>query len=172
MTRHSRPWSRRMERFSAAFTEWTGTSPAFVLAFAVIVGWLVTGPWFGFSDTWQLVINTATTVVTFLMVFLIQRAQNKNARAVELKLNELIAAVEGASNRLIDADQMSEEELEVLRGHFRELVRIAKQESNITKSHSIEEARARHEGKQRRRAERAAEHPSPRRAPRSAPRSP
>jgi len=159
-----------MERFSAAFTQWTGSSSAFVLAFAAIVVWLVTGPVFGFSDTWQLVINTATTIVTFLMVFLIQRAQNKNARAVELKLNELIAAVEGASNRLIDADQMSEEELRVLHDHFRELVRIAKLEGKITHSHSIEEARARHEGKQRR-SKRAAEARSHRRAPRSAPRT-
>src|SRR6185295_7507315 len=96
--------SHRMADFSSAVTEWTGGTAAFLLAFGAIVVWLVTGPLFGFSDTWQLVINTATTIVTFLMVFLIQRAQNKSARAMALKLNELIAAVEGASNRLIDAD--------------------------------------------------------------------
>ena len=88
------------------------------------------------------------------MVFLIQRAQNKSARAMALKLNELIAAVEGASNRLIDADDMTEEELQALHGHFRELVRMAKRESTITKSHSIEEAKTRHEGKLKRRVPR------------------
>jgi len=143
-----------MADFSAAVTEWTGSRAAFLIALGAIVLWVVTGPLFGFSDTWQLVINTATTIITFLMVFLIQRAQNKSARAMALRLNELIAAVEGASNRLIGADDMSEEELEALHGHFRELVRMAKQESTLTKSHSIEEARARHEGKKRRRTTR------------------
>ena len=139
---------RRMEMLSAVVTEKTGTTPAFILALGVILIWLVTGPLFRFSDTWQLVINTATTVVTFLMVFLIQRAQNKSAKAVALKLNELIAAVEGASNRLIDIDEFSEAELDTLHRHFRELVRMAKRDSSLTKSHSIEEAGLRHERKQ------------------------
>jgi low affinity Fe/Cu permease len=138
---------RRIETLSAVVTEKTGSTPAFVLALGAILIWIVTGPVFRFSDTWQLVINTATTVVTFLMVFLIQRAQNKSAKAVALKLDELIAAVEGASNRLIDIDQLSEEELETLHRHFHELVRMAKRDSSLTKSHSIEEAGVRHEGK-------------------------
>jgi low affinity Fe/Cu permease len=145
----SSSYARGMEKFSAAVSDWTGSSAAFVLALGAIVIWLITGPLFHFSDTWQLVINTATTVITFLMVFLIQRAQNKTARAMSLKLNELLAAVEGASNRLIDADQLSEAELEALHRHFQELVRMAKREQNLTKSHSIEEARVRHERKRR-----------------------
>ncbi len=146
----SKSLSRRMETFSAAVTGWTGSTTAFVLALGAVLIWLLTGPLFHFSDTWQLVINTATTVITFLMVFLIQRAQNKSARAVELKLNELIAAVDGASNRLIDAERLSEEEMEQLHEHFQELVRMAKREGKLTLSHSIEEAQARHEGKKRR----------------------
>jgi low affinity Fe/Cu permease len=148
--------SRRMESFSGAVTDWTGTTKAFLLALGAVLVWLLTGPIFRYSDTWQLVINTATTVITFLMVFLIQRAQNKSARAVALKLNELIAAVEGASNRLIGSDDMTEDELQALGNHFHELVRMAKQDSTLTKSHSIEEARARHEGKKRRRSRRRA----------------
>jgi low affinity Fe/Cu permease len=138
-----------MEAFSAAVSAWTGSTKAFVLALAAVLVWVVTGPLFHFSDTWQLVINTATTVITFLMVFLIQRAQNKSAFAMTLKLNELIAAMEGASNRLIDADDMSEEDLQALHAYFRELTTMAKRDSTLTKSHSIEEARARHELKTR-----------------------
>src|SRR6185436_11415494 len=87
----------------------------------VIVGWAGLGPIFHFSETWQLVINTGTTIVTFLMVFVIQHAQNKEMRAVQLKLNELIAAVDGASNRLIDIEDLSEQELAILSVRFREL---------------------------------------------------
>src|ERR671922_131427 len=91
--------------WASVLTRWTahaaGRPVAFTLAIATIVVWALTGPMFGFSDTWQLVINTGTTIVTFLMVFLIQRAQNKDAKAIQLKLNELVAAMEGASNRLI-----------------------------------------------------------------------
>ena len=96
-----------LERFSKVATEWTGTSLAFAIAAAIIGVWLVTGPMFGFSDTWQLVINTGTTIVTFLMVFLIQRAQNKESQVVELKLSEIVAALKGASNRLIDVESLS-----------------------------------------------------------------
>jgi low affinity Fe/Cu permease len=145
---------RRMEMLSAVVTEKTGSTPAFILALGVILIWLVTGPLFRFSDTWQLVINTATTVVTFLMVFLIQRAQNKSAKAVALKLSELIAAVEGASNRLIDVDDLSEADMDTLHRHFRELVRMAKRDGSLTKSHSVEEAETRHERKQKRQGSR------------------
>jgi low affinity Fe/Cu permease len=146
---------RRMEMLSAVVTEKTGSTPAFMVALGVILIWLVTGPLFRFSDTWQLVINTATTVVTFLMVFLIQRAQNKSAKAVALKLSELIAAVEGASNRLIDVDDLSEADMDTLHRHFRELVRMAKRDNSLTKSHSVEEAGARHESKQRKHGSRS-----------------
>jgi len=141
-----------MEYFSQTVTEWTGSTPAIVLAFGVILAWLVTGPVFHFSDTWQLVINTSTTVVTFLMVFLIQRAQNKGGKAVALKLNELIAAIEGASNRLIDVEALSEEDLEVLHQHYRTLVAMAARDSSLTRSHSVEEAELRHNAKAQRRA--------------------
>src|SRR3954464_14906488 len=102
---------RVLERSSRLATLWTGSSWAFATAVLVIVTWLATGPLFHYSDTWQLVINTGTTIVTFLMVFLIQRAQNKDALAIQLKLNELVAAMEGASNRLIDVEDLSEAEL-------------------------------------------------------------
>jgi low affinity Fe/Cu permease len=109
-----RGWNRSMERFSGLMTEWTGSTPAFVAAVALIALWLVSGPIFRFSDTWQLVINTTTTIITFLMVFLIQRAQNKDAQAVALKLNELIAALEDASNRLINAESLPDDDLRTL----------------------------------------------------------
>src|ERR1051325_2332377 len=93
-----------LERASRWATRWAGSSAAFGIAVGTIVVWGVTGPLFGFSDTWQLVINTGTTIVTFLMVFLIQRSQNKDSQALHLKLNEIVAALEGASNRLINVE--------------------------------------------------------------------
>ena len=133
-----------LERFSHEATQATGTSYAFVVAVAVIVIWGVTGPLFGFSDTWQLVINTGTTIVTFLMVFLIQRAQNKDAVAIHLKLNEIVAAMEGASNRLIDAEDLSEDEINALHNYYRKLIQLAKEDDKLTATHSIEEARSSH----------------------------
>jgi low affinity Fe/Cu permease len=138
---------RAAEGFSRTVTDLAGTTPALIAAVGLIVLWLVSGPFFGFSDTWQLVINTTTTVVTFLMVFLIQRSQNKEAKAVAAKLNELIAAIEGASNRLIDVESLSEDELETMHRHFRRLAQLAKQDTSITASHSIEEAEVRHRRK-------------------------
>jgi low affinity Fe/Cu permease len=138
---------RLLESFSGVITRWTGGSTAFALACAVILVWAITGPIFGFSNTWQLVINTGTTIVTFLMVFLIQRAQNKDAMAIQLKLNELVAAIEGASNRLIDVEDLSEEELVTLRRYYTRLVAMAKKDATLTKSHSVEEAEHRHQRK-------------------------
>jgi low affinity Fe/Cu permease len=137
------------ESFSAAVTRWTGSTSAFGVAVGVIVVWAILGPVFGFSDTWQLVINTGTTIVTFLMVFLIQRSQNKDALAIHLKLNELVAAMQGASNRLIEVESLSEKELRTLERHFGELARLAREESNTSQSHSIEEAQKRHSAKTR-----------------------
>ncbi|HBB86800.1 MAG TPA: low affinity iron permease family protein [Blastocatellia bacterium] len=136
--------SPMLERFSRKVTEATGTSTAFIIALLVIVIWIATGPLFHFSDTWQLVINTGTTIVTFLMVFLIQRSQNKDALAIHLKLNEIVAALEGASNRLIDVEDLTEEEILTLHSHYRELVKMAKADLKLTQTHSIEEAAARH----------------------------
>src|SRR5918992_695198 len=117
-TRGRKRRSELLERFSYHATRATGTSFAFLIALATIVIWAITGPLFGFSDTWQLVINTGTTIVTFLMVFLIQRAQNKDAIAIHLKLNEIVAAMEGASNRLIDLEELSEDEVDRIRGDY------------------------------------------------------
>jgi len=114
-----------LEAFSMRVTNWAGSSWAFALAVGVIVVWIATGPLFRFSDTWQLVINTGTTIVTFLMVFLIQRAQNKESKAINLKLDEIVAAMEGASNELIDAEDLSEDELNTLRRHYAEISRMA-----------------------------------------------
>jgi low affinity Fe/Cu permease len=139
--------SQFLERFSRTATEATGTSTAFILALLVIIVWLITGPLFNFSDTWQLVINTGTTIVTFLMVFLIQRSQNKDALAIHLKLNEIVAALEGASNRLIDVEDLTEEEIKTLHKHYLRLVEMAKKDMKLTQSHSIEEADARHKVK-------------------------
>ena len=136
-----------LERFSRRATEWAGGSWAFGVALAVILIWAATGPLFHYSDTWQLVINTGTTVVTFLMVFLIQRSQNKESKAVQLKLNEIVAAIQGASNRLIDVESLSEAEIEVLHKHYAEIVRLAEKQGSVLESHSIEEARERHVAK-------------------------
>jgi low affinity Fe/Cu permease len=136
-----------LERSATGVTRWTGTTSAFSCACAIILIWALTGPLFHFSDTWQLVINTGTTIITFLMVFLIQRSQNKDSLALHLKLNELVAAVEGASNRLIDVESLTEEELSVLRRHYAKLAQMAKRDSTLTKSHSIEEAGERHKRK-------------------------
>ena len=139
------------EKLARAAIEWAGGSWAFGTAVVVILAWGITGPIFGYSDTWQLVINTGTTIVTFLMVFLIQRAQNKESKAIQLKLNEIVAAIDGASNHLIDVENLTEAEIETLRKHYGELARIAARTSNVLESHSIEEARDRSETKIRRR---------------------
>jgi low affinity Fe/Cu permease len=132
-----------LERFSTRVTQWTGSTSAFTIAVLVIVVWLASGPIFHYSDTWQLVINTGTTIVTFLMVFLIQRAQNKDSRAIHMKLNELVAAMEGASNRLIDVEDLDEDEIAQLHQFYARLVEMAKRDALLTKSHSVEEAEAR-----------------------------
>lgn len=135
---------RLLEKFSYQATKATGTSLAFILAVLVILIWLISGPFFHFSDTWQLVINTGTTIVTFLMVFLIQRAQNKDALAIHLKLNEIVAAMQGASNRLIDVEDLSEAEIDALRRYYRKLIELARTDDNLTATHSVEEAASRH----------------------------
>ena len=121
-----------MERIKEAFarvaekaSEATGSFWAFSLAVTVIVVWALTGPMFGFSETWQLIINTGTTIVTFLMVFVIQHAQNKENRALQLKLNEVIAATRGASNRLIDVEDLTDREIEILYHRYQKLAESA-----------------------------------------------
>jgi len=135
------------ERLATKITRATGSTGAFLLASLIIIGWIVTGPIFKFSDTWQLVINTGTTIITFLMVFLIQKTQNKDSIAIQIKLNELIAASEKASNRLIDAEELTEEELLTLEKHYAKLAAMTRKERDLQSSHSIEEAVKRHQEK-------------------------
>src|SRR6059058_4366145 len=121
-------------RFAQTSAQLVGSAWAFIVAVVVIVVWAITGPVFGFSDTWQLVINTGTTIVTFLMVFLIQNTQNRDSKALHLKLDELIRAVRGARNTVIDLDDLSDEELEKLRRHYLRLAERAKQhEEKVTR---------------------------------------
>ncbi len=132
------------ENMSSIVTKASGSTPAFIGACLVILVWLVTGPLFNYSDTWQLVINTSTTIVTFLMVFLIQRSQNKDSIAIHLKLNELVIAQEHASNRLVSIEGISENELKTLQNFYERLAQLAQQELSVEESHSINEANALH----------------------------
>jgi low affinity Fe/Cu permease len=141
--------ARRFERFAHAISRFAGSTAAFLIALGLIVLWLVLGPVFHYSSTWQLAVNTGTTVVTFLMVFLIQRSQNKEALAVQLKLNEVVAALQGASNRLVNVEDLEEADLEVLHNHYRSLAEMAKREGDIRQSHSLDEADVRHRSKLR-----------------------
>jgi low affinity Fe/Cu permease len=117
------------------FARWTahaaGHPLAFLIAVLIIAGWALTGPVFGFSDTWQLVINTGTTIVTFLMVFLIQNTQNRDSTAVSLKLDELIRAISGAHNALLDLEELTEGDLERLRARYEELARRAREDLRL-----------------------------------------
>lgn len=128
------------ENFANAATRFTGSSPAFIGAATIVILWAVTGPLFDYSETWQLFINTGTTIITFLMVFLIQKAQNKDGKAIQLKLNELIAAHEFASNRMVDIEDLTEAELDQLHKFYVTLSRLAKKENDIHSSHSIDAA--------------------------------
>ena len=142
-----------LEKFSSTVTRYAGSSPAFIAACIVIIGWLATGPLFGYSDTWQLVVNTGTTIITFLMVFLIQRSQNKESVAIQIKLNELVASSQLASNRLIDVEDLTEEELMQLHRYYQELVRMSKSDKAMNISHTIEEAKELHQIKKKMREE-------------------
>ena len=116
------PPERPGERLAQAITRWTGSTPAFSAATAAVIVWAVSGPVFGWSDTWQLVMNTVSSVVTFLLVFLIQRSQNKDALAIHVKLNEIIAAMEGASKGVVAVEDLSESELQHLKARYQQLV--------------------------------------------------
>jgi low affinity Fe/Cu permease len=117
----------RFTRFAKWISRATGRPMAFTLGLTVIIVWAVTGPIFHFSDTWQLVINTGTTIVTFLMVFLIQNTQNRDSEAIHVKLDELIRAVEGARNRLLDLEDLDEKELTEIRAHYTKIAVEARQ---------------------------------------------
>ncbi len=129
------------EKFALSVSRATGSTAAFVIAFMLVIFWGISGPFFHYSENWQLVINTGTTIITFLMVFLIQKAQNKDSLAIQLKLNELIAAHEFASNRLVDVENMPEEDLKVIQKYYTGLSKITKKENSLQQSHSIDESK-------------------------------
>jgi low affinity Fe/Cu permease len=128
------------EKVSNTITLYSGSSPVFLTAVGLILLWGITGPVFHFSNTWLLVVNTGTSIITFLMVFLIQKSQNKESIAVQLKLNELIAANTGASNRLLNIQDLSESELNTLYEHYKTLVELTQRAKSTKKSHSVEDA--------------------------------
>jgi low affinity Fe/Cu permease len=138
---------RLFDRFSTAVTRATGSSYAFLIAFLVVATWAVTGPLFDYSNSWQLVINTGTTIITFLMVFVIQQSQNKDTLAIQLKLNELIACDAAANNRLVDIEDLSPDELAVLKKFYVKLAQLAETELDVHTSHSLDDADDRHQDK-------------------------
>jgi low affinity Fe/Cu permease len=151
----TRGLSRIFDKISGAVTHAAGRPGAFIIAALLVIVWALTGPLFNFSDTWQLVINTGTTVITFLMVFIIQQSQNKDTMAVQLKLNELIACNERASNRLIVIEDLTEEELLVLKKFYIKLSDLADEENDIHASHSIDDATEYHQQKRRKKVSRS-----------------
>ncbi len=142
--------ARLFDRISTVVTRAAGRPAASILAFATIIIWALSGPIFNFSDTWQLVINTGTTIITFLMVFIIQQSQNKDTLALQLKLNELIACQELANNRLIDIEDLTEDELMVLKKFYIKLSDLAEKENDLHSSHSLDEANTFHSRKKKR----------------------
>lgn len=138
MSKLSERASRSIEWFSLWATDWSGRSETMIGAIVVCLLWGISGPFFHFSDTWQLIINTLTSVVTFVMVFLIQRAQNKSSMALQLKLNEIIAAIGGASNRLIAVEELSEDDLRGLHHRYQQLAEITNDQSRLKAAFSVE----------------------------------
>ena len=135
------------ERFANWATNATGSSAAFIIAASIILIWIVTGPVFQYSNTWQLIINTGTTIITFLMVFLIQKSQNKDSKALHLKLNELIASHQGTSNRMVNIEDLTEIELDHLHKFYVRLAKLAEKEGDLTCTHSIDAAEENHTNK-------------------------
>jgi low affinity Fe/Cu permease len=140
----NRPAGNFFERLAGRMTRIAGSAAAFFTALGVVAVWGITGPIFDYSNTWQLIINTGTTIVTFLMVFLIQQSQNKDTIAIQIKLNELIACNEKASNRLIDVEDLSDEELRLLKEFYVKLSRMSAKNKDIYSTHSLDEANVNH----------------------------
>ena len=132
---------KKFDKFASNVTKVTGSSYALIVAALFIILWAFSGPVFHFSDTWQLIVNTVTSVVTCLMVFIIQQSQNKDTMALQLKLNELIAASSKASNRLIDVEDLTDDELRQLKKFYCDLGELAEKDNNLFESHSVEEAK-------------------------------
>ncbi len=139
--------AKLFNRIAGAITKASGSPIASILAILLILVWALTGPVFGFSDTWQLVINTGTTIITFLMVFVIQQTQNKDTMAIQLKLNELIACNAKASNRLIDIEDLTEDELTIIKKFYVRLSELAEKQKDLHSSHSLDEAKDNHSRK-------------------------
>lgn len=135
------------EKATNAITRAAGRPATSIASIVLVIIWAATGPLFGFSETWQLLINTSTTIITFLMVFVIQTSANKDTLAVQLKLNELIAASKHASNRLIDVEDLTADELELLKKFYVKLSKLAEKEKDLFASHSIDEAQKVHTSK-------------------------
>ncbi len=131
----------KFEMFATKATRAAGSTGVFVTAFLVVIIWGVTGPFFHYSENWQLVINTGTTIITFLMVFFIQKSQHKDSLAIQLKLNELVAAHGFASNHLVNVENITEEELLMIQKYYAKLSEFSKQEESLQQSHSIDEAK-------------------------------
>lgn len=142
--------ARHFERISNAITRAVGRPVTSILSILLILAWAISGPFFGFSETWQLIINTSTTIITFLMVFIIQTSANKDTIAVQIKLNELIASNKKASNRLIDVEDLSAAELDLLKQFYVKLSDLAEREKDLFSSHSIDEAERVHKSKRSR----------------------
>lgn len=142
--------ARFFNKIAGWITHKAGSPAVSISAFLVIILWGFSGPLFNFSNTWQLVINTGTTIITFLMVFIIQQSQNKDTAAIHLKLNELIACNEKASNRLVDIEDLTEGEIHILKTFYIELADKAEKEMDLHSSHSLDEAKDNHNLKIRR----------------------
>jgi low affinity Fe/Cu permease len=143
-TKKRKKFSLFFDQMATKVTKASGKPAAFIIACLLIIGWGLSGPVFHYSDTWQLVINTGTTIITFLMVFIIQQTQNKDTTALQIKLNELIASSDAASNHLVDVEDLTTEDLELLKKFYMRLALLAKKESDIHKSHSLDEAELKH----------------------------
>ncbi|WP_456311957.1 low affinity iron permease family protein [Pseudomonas shirazensis] len=145
--------SGAFDKFASRVSKAAGSTTAFISAFLIVVVWAICGPIFNYSETWQLVINTGTTIITFLMVFLIQKAQNKDSLAIQLKLNELVASNEYSSNTLVDIESMTEEEMIIVQKYYHRLSELSKKDESVRTSHSIAEAHEQHERKDKNRTE-------------------
>ena len=143
----SKKINQAFDKFSTVATKIAGKPVTSILAFVLILAWAVSGPFLNFSDTWQLMINTTTTIITFLMVFIIQQTQNKDTTALQLKLHELLACQKKASNRLIDIEDLTSDELEVLKQFYIRLSELSKQQNDLHSSHSVDEAETIHRTK-------------------------
>lgn len=148
-TSHVSNFNKIFNKISTKITKAAGSPFSSISALLIVVMWLVCGPIFNYSDTWQLVINTGTTIITFIMVFIIQQSQNKDTIAIQLKLNELIACEEKASNRLVAIEDLTEEELIVLKKYYTKLATLSKEGKSLHSSHSLDEAESNYKMKKR-----------------------